>query len=90
VRRLKSGDGSDIEASGPGLASTLLKAELVDEIHAYVNPIVVGSGKPMFAELDGPFELKLLGVQTFSGGVVQLRYAPRAADRAHLESALRT
>jgi hypothetical protein len=30
----------------------------------------------MFAELDGQTELKLLGVQTFSGGVVQLRYAP--------------
>jgi dihydrofolate reductase len=54
----------------PGLAT--------DEIQAYVNPVVVGSGKPMFAKLDGPLELKLLGVQTFSGGVVQLRYAPRA------------
>ena len=76
VRQLKLGDGSDIEVSGPGLASTLLKAGLVDEIHAYVNPVVVGSGKPMFAELDGLLELKLLGVETFSGGVVQLRYAP--------------
>lgn len=77
VKRLKAGDGSAIEVSGPGLAATLLAAGLVDELHAYLNPVAVGGGKPFFAGLDRQIDLRLLGVQTFSGGVVQLRYAPR-------------
>ena len=76
VKRLKAGSGSAIEVSGPGLASTLLAAGLVDELHAYINPVAVGGGKPFF-KLDHRVDLRLLGVQTFSGGVVQLRYAPR-------------
>ena len=78
ARRLKAGEGTDIDVGGPGLASTLLGAGLVDEIHAYVNPVAVGGGKPILANLARPLDLALLGVQTFSGGVVQLRYAVRA------------
>ena len=79
VRRLKSGEGSDMEVGGPGLAWTLIEAGLVDEIHAYLNPVAVGGGKPFFAGLRGQLDLRLLGVQTFASGVVQLRYAPRMA-----------
>lgn len=79
ARRLKAGEGTDIDVGGPGLASTLIAAGLVDEVHAYVNPIAVGGGKPMLPDLARPLDLALLGVQTFSGGVVQLRYAVRPA-----------
>lgn len=78
VRQLKAGEGSDMDVSGAGLASTLLAAGLVDEIHAYVSPVVVGGGKPFISGLAGRLELRLLGVQTFASGVVQLRYAPQA------------
>jgi dihydrofolate reductase len=78
VRRLKSGEGGGMDVGGPGLAWPLIEAGLVDEIHAYVNPVAVGGGKRLLAGLDGQIDLTLLGVQTFSGGVVQLRYAPRA------------
>jgi dihydrofolate reductase len=77
IRRLKVGEGSDLEVSGPGLASACLKAGLVDELHAYINPVAVGGGKRFFTDLAGQIELTLLGVQTFSGGVVQLRYQPK-------------
>lgn len=79
VRALKAGEGTDIDVGGPGLASTLLRAGLVDEIQAYVNPVVLGGGKPFLPAVATQFDLLLLGAQAFSGGVVLLRYAPRSA-----------
>jgi dihydrofolate reductase len=78
VKSLKSSDGTDMDVGGPGLASTLIEAGLVDEIHAYINPVVVGGGKPFLSGLKGQLDLTLLGIQTFTSGVVQLRYAPRS------------
>jgi dihydrofolate reductase len=79
VRRLKSGEGTDMDVGGPGLASTLIEAGVVDEIRVYLNPFAVGGGKPFFPGLKGRLDLTLLGIQTFASGVVQLRYAPRTA-----------
>jgi dihydrofolate reductase len=80
VRRLKSGEGTDMDVGGPGLASTLIAAGLVDEIHAYINQVAVGAGKPFLLDLSRQLDLKLLGVQTFASGVVQLRYTPRSTS----------
>lgn len=77
VRQLKSGQGSDMLVGGPGLASTLIAAGLVDEIRTYIHPVAVGAGKPFFLDLPQQLDLKLLGAHTFASGVVQLRYAPR-------------
>ena len=77
VRKLKSGEGTDMYVGGPDLASTLIAAGLVDEIHAYLSPVAIGGGKPFLPGLEKPLELTLLGLQTFVSGVVQLRYAPR-------------
>jgi len=38
----------------------------------------VGGGRPFFSGPTGHLDLALLGVQTFTSGVVQLRYAPSA------------
>lgn len=75
VRKLKSEEGSDMLVGGPGLASTLIAAGLVDEIHAHVHPVAVGAGKPFFLDLTRQLDLKLLGIHAFASGVVQLRYA---------------
>ncbi len=77
VKRLKAGVGSDMLVGGPGLASALVDAGLVDEIHAYIHPVFVGSGKPFLSGLKDRLDLTLLGLHTFASGVVQLRYAPR-------------
>jgi dihydrofolate reductase len=77
VRQLKSGDGSGMCVGGPDLASTLIAAGLVDEIHAYIHPVAIGAGRPFFHALPRQLDLKLLGIHTFASGVVQLRYAPR-------------
>ena len=44
VRRLKADAESDISIGGPGLATSAIKAGLVDEWHQFVNPVIVGGG----------------------------------------------
>ena len=39
-----------------------------------VNPIILGKGKPYFADTDHQFKLKLLDSNTLKSGVVTLRY----------------
>ena len=80
VRQLKSGNGSDMFVGGPELASTFIAAGLVDEIHSYIHPVAVGTGKPFFHDLPQQLDLKHLGVHTFANGVVQLRYALRSTN----------
>ncbi len=75
IRRLKGGEGTDLEVSGPGLAQACVDAGLVDEIHAYMHPVLVRAGKPFLAK---PIDLALIGTQTFAAsGVVQLRFRPK-------------
>jgi dihydrofolate reductase len=73
IRRLKAEPGGDLSLSGADLAATCIRHGLVDEYLLYVNPVVLGGGKPMF-----PPELKLplerVETQVFSCGVVRLRY----------------
>jgi len=80
VRQLKSGHGADMDVGGPGLASTLIAAGLVDEIRAHINPVAIGAGKAFLPDLPRQLDLNLLGVHTFASGVVLLRYAPRTTS----------
>lgn len=73
VRRLKATADRDLSVSGPGLAQHAFRAGLVDEVHLFVFPVVVGSGKPGLPQ-DCRFDLELLHEQRFTGGVVHLHY----------------
>ena len=70
--RLKREPGKDLVVGGAGLAASLV--DLIDEYRLYVNPIVLGRGKPLFPESDTPRGLELLQTRTFGNGVVLLRY----------------
>jgi dihydrofolate reductase len=73
VRQLKSSVGSDLLVGGPDLASQAFGAQLVDELHLFVAPIVVGGGKQALP--DGVrAELELVDERRFAGGMVHLRY----------------
>ena len=64
-----------VSVGGAGLASTLIKLDLIDEYRLFVNPVMVGGGTPYFPPLDAAIELELLETQTIgSRGVVYLRY----------------
>jgi dihydrofolate reductase len=71
VRRMKA-DG-DLSVGGSELAGVALKAGLVDEVHLYLTPIVVGGGKPSLPD-DLRLPLELLEERRFGNGVVYVRY----------------
>ena len=76
IRQLKASAGRDITVGGPELAAEAFAAGLVDELHLFLTPIVVGGGKQGLP--DGVrVELELLGEHRFGNGVVHLHYRTR-------------
>lgn len=73
VARLKAQPG-DMDVGGPTIASTLLRAGLIDEIRVFVNPVILGAGAPFFGPLDERIDLRLMETRAFDAGVVLLRY----------------
>ena len=75
VRALKARDGKNITTDGSSvLVHTLAWHDLVDEYSLLVYPLVLGSGKKVFA--DGPrVNLRLIESLPFPSGVVLMRYA---------------
>ena len=76
IRQLKSQAERDLSVGGPELAGQALAAGLVDELHLFLTPIVVGGGKQALP--DGVrVQLELLGEHRFGSGVVHLQYRTR-------------
>jgi dihydrofolate reductase len=81
IAELKRQPGRNIGMTGSGtLTASLLREGLLDELHLFVLPLVVGSGKRLFGTPGentpgGQLPLKLLGSATFPTGVVHLTYA---------------
>jgi dihydrofolate reductase len=76
VAKLKEQPGKDVSVGGAGLASTLIKLDLVDEYRLFVSPVVLGGGTPYFPPLDERINLELVETRTFGSRVVYLRYQP--------------
>jgi len=77
IAALKRGDGPELQVHGSGsLVQTLLRHHLVDQYRLWVFPIVIGSGKRLFAEVAIPSGLKLVDSQVSTTGVVIGTYEP--------------
>ena len=63
-----------LDVSGATLAASFIRAGLVDEFRLAVHPVVLGSGKPYWPELDEPLKLRLIDTRRFDSGVVYLGY----------------
>ena len=74
VAKLKEQPGKDLAVGGAGLASTLMKAGLIDEYRLFGSPVVLGGGTPYFPALDERINLELVETQTFASRVVYVRY----------------
>ncbi len=73
VRALKGDADRDLTVGGPGLAAEALRAGLVDEVHLFLSPVVVGGGTRALP--DGVrLDLELLDERRFGNGVVHLAY----------------
>ena len=78
IRQLKDSSSTDISLGGAELAGAALAAGLVDELHLFLNPIVIGGGKHALPP-GVRNQLELLDERRFrSSGVVYVRYALRA------------
>jgi riboflavin biosynthesis pyrimidine reductase len=76
IRQMKARAGRDIIVGGPELAAQAFKAGLVDELHLFVTPIVVGGGKQSLPN-QVRLRLELGDVRRFGNGMVHLRYRTR-------------
>jgi dihydrofolate reductase len=76
IRQMKARAGRDIIVGGPELAAQAFKAGLVDELHLFVTPIVVGGGKQSLPN-NVRLMLELIDERRFEGGMVYLQYRTR-------------
>jgi len=80
IAKLKAQPGGDLALGGADLAATFLRHDLIDEYRLYVNPIILGRGRPMFQAPDATINLRLAETRPFGNGVVLLRYERPGAE----------
>lgn len=80
VRRLKAEDGKDIWLCGGAKLATALFAE-IDELILKINPVVIGSGIPLFDGVAGTLPVTLVEHKAYENGFVLARYMPASEGR---------
>jgi dihydrofolate reductase len=76
VRRMKAETERDLLVGGADLAGQAVKAGVVDELHLFLAPIVVGGGTRFLPD-HVRVGLELEDERRFKGGMVFLRYGTR-------------
>jgi len=77
ITALKKEDGPELQVHGSGnLIQTLMRHNLVDQYRLWVFPLVIGSGKRLFADGTIPSALKLVDSKVSTTGVVIATYEP--------------
>jgi dihydrofolate reductase len=75
VAALKEADGPEIQVHGSGnLIQTLLRHDLVDELRLMTFPLVLGTGKRLFADGTVPAGVKVVSSTITGNGVVATVY----------------
>ena len=81
VAKLRQGSGKDMVLWGSiSLAQSLMGEGLIDEYQLIVCPLVLGTGRPLFAEKKDSVTMKLVTTQSFNRGSVLLAYTAAPAD----------
>lgn len=77
VAELKARDLGELQVAGSlDFAQTLMRHNLVDEFRLAIFPVVLGSGKRLFADGAVPSALKLVSQQTTDAGVIAAVFRP--------------
>jgi dihydrofolate reductase len=75
IRRIKSQDGPDLILWGSStLTSTLLEHGLADEVLLVVYPVLLGTGKRIFAEGTPPRSFELVSTKALPSGIILSTY----------------
>lgn len=74
ILELKRQAGKNILVGSPSLIVAFTQLELIDEYQLCVQPIILGSGLPLFKNIKDRVNLKLLKTKTFVCGAIALYY----------------
>jgi len=75
IRRIKAQDGPDLILSGSStLTSPLLEHGLADEVLLIVYPVLLGTGKRVFAEGTPPRSFELVSTKAMPSGIILSHY----------------
>jgi dihydrofolate reductase len=75
IRRIKSQDGPDLILAGSStLTSTVLEHGLADEVVLAVYPVLLGTGKRLFAERTPARSFELVSTQAMPSGILLSSY----------------
>jgi len=75
INELKQQPGSEIALFGsPKATHALMQLGLLDGYWLFVNPILLGHGIPLFANVKEKTKLKLVNTKQFTSGVTELNY----------------
>ena len=76
IAGLKKEQGKNIIIFGsPGLVHSFAQLGLIDEYILLINPVILGSGIPMFKGIASKVNLKLMSSKEFKIGVVGFHYS---------------
>jgi dihydrofolate reductase len=70
----QSGDKDILLFGSPTATHSLIQLKLIDGYWLFVNPIILGQGIPLFADIKDKIKLKLLTTRQFTCGVTELNY----------------
>lgn len=75
INALKNTEGGALIAyGGAQFVSSLIKEGLIDDYYLLVNPVALGNGLPIFKEVTGVQQLKLIEAKAFECGITALHY----------------
>jgi dihydrofolate reductase len=73
VRALVRDADTDVAIGGPHLAASAFAADLVDDVHLFLNPVLVGGGTRALPD-GAAAQLELVDEHRFTSGVVHLHH----------------
>ncbi|TZF83267.1 dihydrofolate reductase family protein [Pedobacter sp. BS3] len=75
IKQSHNGESKDILLFGsPTATHSLIQRNLIDGYWLFVNPIILGHGIPLFADIKDKIKLNLLTTRQFTCGVTELNY----------------
>jgi dihydrofolate reductase len=75
INEIRNQEGNEILLFGsPTATHSLMQLNLIDGYWLFVNPIILGTGIPLFTDIKEKINLKLVSTHEFSSGVVEMSY----------------
>jgi dihydrofolate reductase len=79
IKKLKAQPGKAIGIQGSAsIVQALARADLIDEYHLYVHPVLLRAGKQLFANGAGRQDFELSRFKPYANGVISAHYTRRA------------